>query len=302
MRYHAGTVKEFGPDEMAQWTDPWEHIRLLSDEGRNGALAGFLRRHAKGQRLLEVGCGLGIWSCFAAKLGADQVYAVEQSTTAELARELVARNGLEARVEVIEGDIHEVEPRSVDIAFMELQNADPFVEGVLGATEAARAWLDGRRGRVAPRRMRVLAAAAEVKEGIEEAQRAQADLRRLTGPSGLDLGPLEHLWRPDWPYRFIGSQAELRGPAVEVLDLDLTADVELPESITVALPCEAPISAVVVWFEAELDDDAMFSNPPSQPGHWGLLQSGFAHPVDPQDGRVEISITLDDEELVLRPA
>lgn len=295
-------VKELGPDEMAQWTDPWEHIRLLSDERRNRALAGFLRRHAEGNRLLEVGCGVGIWSCLAAKLGARKVYAVEQSTTAEVARELVARNGLEGRVEVIEGDIHEVEPRPIDIAFMELQNADPFVEGVVGATEAARAWLDGGRGLIAPRRMRVLAAAAEVKEGVEEARRAQADLGRLTEAVGLDLGSLERLWHPDWAYRFVGNECQVVGPAVEVLDLDLTDAVELPDEVRVSLPCGGPISAVVVWFEAELDEEARFTNPPGEPGHWGLLQCGFAQPAEPRHGRVEVLVTLEDEELALRLA
>lgn len=296
------SVEELGPDELAQWTDPWEHIRLLSDEQRNGALVGFLRRHAAGKRLLEIGCGTGVWSCLAAKLGATQVYAVEQSATVDVAREMVVRNGLQDRVEVIESDIHAVEPRPVDIAFMELQNADPFVEGVVGAARVARDWLEGGQGLIAPRRMRVIAAAAEVAEGVEETLRAQADLRRLAESAGLDLVALDPLWRPHWPYRFVGNKTKVVGPPVGIFDLDLTKHVEVPEEIVVSIPTEEPISAVVVWFEAELDDEARFSNPPDRPGHWGLLQCGFAHMVEPQDGRVEVVVSVEDDEFALRLA
>jgi len=294
------SVRELGPDELAQWTDPWEHIRLLSDVARNRALVGFLERHAPGQRLVEVGCGLGFWSCLAAKLGARKVFAVEQSKTADVTRELVARNGLEAVVEVLEADIVELEPRPVDVAFMELQNADPFVEGVVGATAAARRWIAEGEGVLAPRRMRVLAAAAQVKEGVEEARRAQADLGRMAETHGLDLSALEHLWHPHWPYRFVGTEALVVGEPEVLLDLDLTREVELPEEMVIRLSCAEPISAVAVWFEAELDDDAMFCNSPHAPGHWGLLQCGFAQPLEPEDGGVEVVITIEDDELALR--
>src|SRR5690606_20161346 len=129
----------------------WEHVRLLSDRPRNDALITLLRRHAPGARVLEVGCGTGLLSCVAAKLGAARVYAVEPTPLAEEARRLVAHNGLEGVVEVLEAPIEELTPRPVDLAFSELLNADPFYEGLVPAMEAAAAW----GGRLAPRRLRV---------------------------------------------------------------------------------------------------------------------------------------------------
>ena len=50
---------------------------------------------------MDVGCGSGILSLFAAQAGAKKVYACEASGAAEIARALVKANGFEHVVEVI---------------------------------------------------------------------------------------------------------------------------------------------------------------------------------------------------------
>ena len=131
------------------FADLWEHVRLLSDDGRTDALVRLLERHAPGRRVLEVGCGTGLLSCVAAALGAREVVAVEPTGQADLARQLVHAAGLGDRVEVVEAAIEDLSPRPMDLVFSELLNADPFAEGVVEVSRAARAWLaDG--GLLAP--------------------------------------------------------------------------------------------------------------------------------------------------------
>ena len=48
----------------------------------------------KGKVVLDVGCGSGILSMFAAQAGAKRVYAVEASNMAHFAKRLVAHNNL----------------------------------------------------------------------------------------------------------------------------------------------------------------------------------------------------------------
>ena len=50
---------------------------------------------------MDVGCGSGILSLFAAQAGAKKVYAVEASGAAEIARTLIKANGFDSVIEVI---------------------------------------------------------------------------------------------------------------------------------------------------------------------------------------------------------
>ena len=93
--------------------------------------------------MLEVGCGTGVLSCLAARLGAKRVYAVEPTGLASVARDLAGANGVADRVVVLEGRVEDLDPRPVDFGFSELLNAFPFQEGVLPAMEAAAAILSG---------------------------------------------------------------------------------------------------------------------------------------------------------------
>ena len=55
----------------------------------------------RGKVVMDVGCGSGILSLFAAQAGAIKVYACEASGAAEIARTLVKANGFENVIEVI---------------------------------------------------------------------------------------------------------------------------------------------------------------------------------------------------------
>ena len=55
----------------------------------------------RGKIVMDVGCGSGILSLFAAQAGARKVYACEASGAADIARTLIKHNGFENVVEVI---------------------------------------------------------------------------------------------------------------------------------------------------------------------------------------------------------
>lgn len=70
--------------------------------------------------MLDVDCGTGILSLFIASQGAKTVIGIESSFLAKLARENVATNNMENVVQIIEGNVHEIESlpdgiESVDI-------------------------------------------------------------------------------------------------------------------------------------------------------------------------------------------
>ena len=61
-----------------------------------------------GKVVLDVGCGTGILSLFAARAGAAKVFAVECSGIVDQCRQIVADNGYAHIIEVIRGKMEDV--------------------------------------------------------------------------------------------------------------------------------------------------------------------------------------------------
>lgn len=292
------------PDlDVHAFADLWEHVRLLSDRPRNEALLELLRRRAPGARVLEVGCGTGLLSCVAARLGATHVHAVEPTAQAELARALVAANGLGDRVTVHEAMIEDLDPEPVDLVFSELLNADPFAEGIVSASAAAARWR-APRGHLAPHTLRVHLAALGDDRSAGEVHQARTELQRLATAHGLELGPLLDGLDTLEPYPFLAPTLGRCGPLVEAFALPLGTGDEPPEALDLALPWphEGPVRAIAVAFAADLDDGLVLANPPGQPGHWGHLVLGLPAPAEADDGVLELTLFVDEGELSVERA
>ena len=96
-----------------------------------------------GDIVLDIGAGSGILSMFAARAGAAHVYAVERTTVAVLAQDLAVANGFAGIIEVIHGDVMDVElPQPVDVIVSEWLGGFGIDEGMLPPVIAARdRWL-----------------------------------------------------------------------------------------------------------------------------------------------------------------
>lgn len=55
--------------------------------------------------ILDVGCGTGILSMFAAQAGAKHVYAVDCSSIVDQARQIIELNGFADRITLIKGKV-----------------------------------------------------------------------------------------------------------------------------------------------------------------------------------------------------
>lgn len=294
-------ARYMAPMEPTGFANPWEHVRLLSDGPRNDALVALLARRAPGARVLEVGCGTGLLSCLAARLGAVRVYAIEPTPLAETAEALVRDNGLGDVVEVLRGPVEGLPARPVDLAFSELLNADPFVEGVLSAMDAAAPWVVPG-GRLAPRRLRVWAALARAGGSAAEARAARDEVRRLGRRHGLRTGVLEEALATELPYVSVSGSEVAAGPAVLAWDLPLGVGAR-PEPVERSLHATepGPIAGVILWFSAELDDGLSLGNTPDAEGHWGRLLASFAEERGVRaDGEVRVSLSVADNRVQVR--
>jgi len=123
------------------------HEEMLKDEVRTLTYrnAMYHNRHLfKGKVVLDVGCGTGILSMFAAKAGAAKVYGIEMSNIVEQAKKIVSANNLSDVVEIIQGKVEEISlpVEKVDIIISEWMGYCLFYESMLDTVLYARdKWL-----------------------------------------------------------------------------------------------------------------------------------------------------------------
>ena len=87
------------------------HEEMLKDIVRTESYQNFMLSNPdvfKGKVVLDVGCGTGILSMFAAKAGAKLVFAVDQSEIVYQAMDIVRENGLQDIVKVIKGNAEKI--------------------------------------------------------------------------------------------------------------------------------------------------------------------------------------------------
>jgi len=120
--------------------------------------------------VLDVGCGTGILSMFAAKAGAKMVIGVDCSTIVEQAKEIVKENKMDHVITIIRGKVEEVQLPvvNVDIIISEWMGYCLFYESMLDTVLFARdKWLvEG--GLMFPDRATLYVCAIEDREYKEE--------------------------------------------------------------------------------------------------------------------------------------
>jgi protein arginine N-methyltransferase 1 len=87
------------------------HEEMLRDKVRTNAYREAIMRNShlfKGKTVLDVGCGTGILSLFAAAAGAKKVFAVDMASITNQAKQNVEENGYSDVIEVINGKIEEL--------------------------------------------------------------------------------------------------------------------------------------------------------------------------------------------------
>ncbi|GBC02976.1 hypothetical protein RclHR1_04910009 [Rhizophagus clarus] len=145
------------------------HEEMLKDRVRTESYRDFIYENKdlfKNKIVLDVGCGTGILSMFAAKAGASRVFSVEKSDIIERTKEIVKENQLDDIITLINGKIEEVDlpVKKVDIIISEWMGYFLFFEAMLDSVIVARdKWLASD-GILAPSHCRLLLSAIEDEE------------------------------------------------------------------------------------------------------------------------------------------
>lgn len=145
------------------------HHVMISDKVRTLSYAKFLmsphNSHLiRGKTIMDVGCGSGILSLFAARAGAKEVIAIDASDVANRARENIRVNGMEGIITVYKGRVEELEDQlnrfkgKVDMIVSEWMGYFLLYESMLPSVLYARDLYLQKGGLLAPSHTRMLLA------------------------------------------------------------------------------------------------------------------------------------------------
>ena len=284
------------------------HHHMLQDPVRVLTYQAAIARHSRGRSVVEIGCGSGILSIFAARAGARRVVAIEESEIASLAEKMFRANGCEEIIELRRANSRDVElDEPADLLIHELLGVDPFSENLLPSVLDARERLLRPGGRLLPWRLQVCCLGTELPPHRDRTY-AIAEAREAERLYGLDFSPLLELLAEVDTRRFPpvlddGRQALFKPKVLteehELVDLDLRADGldRAGEPVEVRLRIRTPgtLSAVALYFRAHLDEDLQLTTAPFAPlTSWGRHLRSLSRSVQVAPGdevllRVELT-------------
>jgi len=250
---------------------PAWHFTMLNDAARNEAYDRAIRAAVRpGDHVLEIGTGSGILAMMAARAGAARVTTCEANPAlADVARQIVAANGLADRIGVVARKSNQVQvggdlPRPADLLIMEIFDSILLGEGVLPSLADARARLLAPGARVLPARARVYAAAVAV-PGL----RPVNPIRTI---AGFDLSLFETFSNPAGQMVELAAEPHrLLTEPFAVFDFDFTRPVPDAGERRIEAKVVAPgaVQGVAVWYDLFLDDAITMTTAPGvERNHW----------------------------------
>ena len=269
------------------------HRTMICDRVRTGAFRRAIDSVVRpGDIVLDVGAGSGILSVFAARAGAARVYAVERTSAAVLAAGLAAANGVAEIVQVIHGDIMDVElPERADVIVSEWLGGFGIDEGMLVPVIVARdRWLKPG-GVMIPRLVTAWAALAHDRYLAEMVAFLRDspyglrfdDLAEKTVNEIFYSGTFRHLAARDKRSDAPGCGQRTRADPLQ------QAQAQAPHQAKTALPVRGygTANALALWFSAQLTPGISLSvGPGDPPTHWGMTTAPLRSPVELTPGMV----------------
>ena len=241
------------------------HREMVCDELRTSAYARAIAETVRpGDVVVDIGTGTGILAMLAARAGARRVYAIESARVAELARRVVAANGLADTVVVIEEVSDDVSlPERADVLVSEILWNGGLGEGIVASFADARRRLLKPDARILPSRVEMWLAPVESPGAFASVAAWAPDL------AGFDFSPVKDV-AADAAFTRWFSDDELLAPGAAVGDVDLTGPLgfEFAGEASFSASRAGALHGLVGWFSADLSPGVRLSNAPPARSSW----------------------------------
>jgi type II protein arginine methyltransferase len=267
---------------------PRWHFEMLNDEQRNEAFEKALAKVVAADSLvLDIGSGTGLLAMMAARAGAGKTISCEMVVPlAELAREVVARNGFAGKIQIMGKKSTDLEvgddmPQKANLLVTETVDCGLLGEGILPSIAHAKANLLTEDAVIIPRSACVYAMLVESKRlrGLNYVDRC----------AGFDLGLMrEHATPHYFPVRLAAFEYEPLTAPFEVFRFDFARELILSSRKTISVPATraGTCHAVVFWFNMQLDEEISISNEPGSTTHWEQAVQCLKHEMTVRESNV----------------
>ncbi|KAJ5084434.1 hypothetical protein NUU61_009013 [Penicillium alfredii] len=232
------------------------HEEMLKDDVRTRSYRDsiYQNRHIfKDKVVLDVGCGTGILSMFAARAGAKHVIGVDMSSIIEKAREIVAVNGLADKITLLQGKMEEVVlpfPK-VDIIISEWMGYFLLYESMLDTVLYARDTYLVPGGKIFPDKATMYVA------GIEDGEYKDDKIGFWDNVYGFDYSPMKEIALTEPLVDTVEMKALVTDPcAVITLDLNTVTSADLAFRVPYSLLARRNdfVHALIAWFDIEFSE------------------------------------------------
>jgi protein arginine N-methyltransferase 1 len=232
--------------------------------------------------VLDVGCGTGILSLFAAKAGADKVYAVEKSQIGDYAKAIVDKNDFSGRIEVLQGSMEEIElPETVDVIISEWMGYCLLYESMLPSVILARDKFLEEGGTMWPNRAKMFIS------GIRDSTFIQRKFGFWDDVFGFNLSAVKRFALSE-PVIAVAPNSDIITDDSPLIDLDLNTvtvhDLNVNATFSLTALEAGNLNGFVVWFDVAFEGpDAQFvlsTSPFQPPTHWSQTLFYFPEAVE----------------------
>ncbi|XP_047437520.1 protein arginine N-methyltransferase 3 [Mugil cephalus] len=290
-----GAVAELREDEDEAYFSSYGHYsiheEMLKDKVRTESYRDFMYRNPevfKDKVVLDVGCGTGILSMFAARAGAKKVIAVDQSEIIYQAMDIVRSNQLEDKITLIKGRIEDIKlpVEKVDIIISEWMGYFLLFESMFDSVLYARDLYLADGGSVYPDLCNISLAA------LGDTQKHRDHIAFWDDVYGFNMACMKKAVVPEALVEVVKAETLVSEPTViQTLDCNSLCLSELEFAsdfclkITNTADCTAIVGYFDIFFDKGCSNKVMFSTGPQvTKTHWKQTVFLLEKPVSVQAG------------------
>jgi protein arginine N-methyltransferase 1 len=227
------------------------HEQMLKDRKRTGTYQDAILNNPdvfKDKIVLDIGCGTGILSIFAAKAGAKHVYGIEFADIADYAKEIIKINKLSDKITILKSKVEEVNlpVEKVDIIISEWMGYFLLYESMLDTVLYARdKWLQ-KDGYMLPDHATITLA------GIEDTDYKSTKVNFWEDVYGVDMSCFKNAVIGE-PIVDVCPQKLINSSSCRILDIDLYTvkkeDLNFSSKYEITFTRDDRFSGLVAWFD-----------------------------------------------------
>jgi len=267
------------------------HHDMIADKSRTDSYRDAIIRNAhmiKDKVVLDLGCGTGILSMFAAQAGAAKVIGVDQSQIIFNAMAIVRENDMENKIKLVRGRIEDASlgEASVDVLVSEWMGYFLLFEGMLDSVIHARNKYLAPDGIILPNACTISMMA------VGDSERYAELIGFWDNVYGLKMSSMKPEVLREASIEIVPSDKILSDPSL-VLHLDLkTCHVQETEFFTafrLTMTRQDQLTALVGSFDVTFQLDhtvALCTSPYDPPTHWKQTVFYLPQPISVQKGQV----------------